>query len=282
MLRPLAAVTRTWTPPTPRAGDPLGTVAFVWRDLVGPEIARHARPSAVDGATLVVTVRSGAWSNQLAFLSEDLARKVAALPGLGAVARLRLRVGRIGSPERERSVRSSPPTAATTLGPFAPLPAEAEAAEALARLRASVGRLRALRAARCARCGTPLGAPGTCAPCAEVRAVARRTILDRALFEMPWLRREDLAALPGVDSDEYDRARERLLLRWWATLERARRERRVGPRERAIASSYVLLHAQLPPEQLTPAVMRNLLGGELAALLEGAERSDPLANAPGR
>ena len=57
--------------------------------------------------------------------------------------------------------------------------------------------------------------------------------------------------------------------RWWLLLERARRAGRVSASgvERQVASSYVLLQSRLPPDRISPAVVRNLLGDELDALL---------------
>ena len=38
-------------------------------------------------------------------------------------------------------------------------------------------------------------------------------------------------------------------------------------RERLVASSYVLLRSKLPPEEIMPATVRNVLGDELHELL---------------
>jgi len=59
------------------------------------------------------------------------------------------------------------------------------------------------------------------------------------------------------------------LQRWWVILERAKRAgtlTRCGI-ERKLASSYVLLQSRLRPDRITPAVVRNVLGPELEALL---------------
>ena len=45
------------------------------------------------------------------------------------------------------------------------------------------------------------------------------------------------------------------------------------PRERQIASSYVLLQSGLEPDRITPAVVRNLLGDELEAQLHWSART---------
>jgi hypothetical protein len=75
--------------------------------------------------------------------------------------------------------------------------------------------------------------------------------------------------LPATTPADFERARRHLLQRWWLVLERARRSKTVGRAglERQIASSYVLLHSRIPPDRITPAIVRNLLGEELEALL---------------
>jgi hypothetical protein len=52
-------------------------------------------------------------------------------------------------------------------------------------------------------------------------------------------------------------------------LERAKRAGKLSNSglERHVASSYVLLQSRLAPDRITPAVVRNLLGPELDALL---------------
>ncbi len=63
-----------------------------------------------------------------------------------------------------------------------------------------------------------------------------------------------------------------LLARWWTMLVRARAQaKRLSSdgRERLAASSYVLLRSNLPPEEIMPATVRNVLGDELNDLLYG-------------
>jgi hypothetical protein len=83
------------------------------------------------------------------------------------------------------------------------------------------------------------------------------------------------AYAPACTPDDFAQARRELLARWWVMLEYARRRRRINPNrhERQIASSYVLLQSGLPPERVTPALLRHVLGDELETLLR-AGRAD--------
>ena len=97
----------------------------------------------------------------------------------------------------------------------------------------------------------------------------------RLLFEAPWLGYAGTASLvDGLLREEYETIRSRVLSRWWRTLDRARAAKRLSRdgRERLIASSYVLLDTRLPPENVFPATVRNVLGDELHDLIYGTEQ----------
>jgi len=58
-------------------------------------------------------------------------------------------------------------------------------------------------------------------------------------------------------------------------LERARQAQRFSKDgiERTIASSYVVLKSELPPDEIRPATVRNVLGDELHDFLFGTEHT---------
>jgi hypothetical protein len=62
-----------------------------WGDIVGPEIAAHARPLGVRDGELVVVVDDPAWASQMRWLGPDLLARIASSggPELGG---LRVRV----------------------------------------------------------------------------------------------------------------------------------------------------------------------------------------------
>jgi len=62
-----------------------------WAEIVGPAIAAHTRPLALEGTTLVVAVDDPAWASQLRWLEEDLLAQLAEAGG-GQIDRLVLRV----------------------------------------------------------------------------------------------------------------------------------------------------------------------------------------------
>ena len=100
--------------------------------------------------------------------------------------------------------------------------------------------------------------------------------ISRLLFEAPWLGFAGTATLiEDLSQDEYASIRRRLLQRWWDRLRRVQLSGKLSRdgAERLIASSYVLLKSELAPERLTPAIVRNVLGDDLHALLyETVER----------
>jgi predicted nucleic acid-binding Zn ribbon protein len=59
----------------PRAA--LLTVLFSkWEQLVGPDIAAHARPRSLRQGTLVVIADQPAWATQLRFMTSDLLTRI--------------------------------------------------------------------------------------------------------------------------------------------------------------------------------------------------------------
>lgn len=63
----------------------LARIAAAWQDVVGEDVAAHARPRALRDRTLVVAVDHAAWATQLGFLSERVLAGLAAAVGPGVV-----------------------------------------------------------------------------------------------------------------------------------------------------------------------------------------------------
>ncbi len=246
-----------------------------WGEVVGAEVAKNSSPSRVVGGTLIVVTRSAAWSHQLSFLAERVRDAIAArLPSAG-IERLRFRVGalpkRAGIPLPHRS-RVAPQRDAQ--------PPAASADQALARFARNVAAAqRAKRAAgwkECEACGV-LVVPSReefCVTCSAGRLQKRALATARLLFEAPWLGFAGTAELvDGLCKPEYESLRSQLLKRWWGILEQARLAGRLSRdgRERQVASSYVVLRSKLPPEEIAPATVRNVLGDELHDLLYANE-----------
>lgn len=52
-----------------------------WAELVGPDIAAHARPHGVQDGRLIVVTDDPAWASQLRWLANDLLARIAAADG---------------------------------------------------------------------------------------------------------------------------------------------------------------------------------------------------------
>lgn len=270
-LKPLRGALAEWTPGRGSAADPLQAVAAAWPAIVGPNVAAHSAPLSLSGGTLTIATRSSAWSQQLQFLSTAILAGVRALPQAAEVERLSFRAGAMRRAQRRAPGRAAKPPG-TVLRTPAPGPA-ADLGEAFERVRQRVTALRRQAPATCRTCGVPLPeAPGDgrCAPCVGAAERERANELQRLVYMAPWLTLADVReTLPAVSAAEFERARRHLLQRWWLVLERVRRAGPTGvsPLERNVASSYVLLQSRLPPDRITPAVVLNVLGPELHALL---------------
>jgi hypothetical protein len=273
MLRPLSEALVGWSPREDGRVDPLTAVAAAWPEIVGREVARNSQPVKLAGDTLLVATRSSAWSEQLSFLAERILASLHERFGLKQTERLRFRSGRLPRAAAPRVTRG---TIAAPRG-AARVRAEATSLEdAVARFREDVARVRRAKSGagwkECSGCAT-LVAPDSgalCTACAAAASQERERFVARLLFEVPWLGYAGVAALVGTLSpQEYETIRVRLLARWWETLLRARRSKRLSAdrRERLIAGSYVIVKSGLEPERIAPATVRDLLGDELCELI---------------
>jgi Dna[CI] antecedent DciA-like protein len=268
MLRPLRTAIAEWAPEARTGGDPLGAIASAWTRLVGAGVAEHARPAQVVRETLVVVTRSSAWSQQLTFLSPKILEGLGSLEEGRAITKLRFRVGTVRATRRPRFSAPSGPGRATQMEPSAPLSADATPSDALQRFRRRLAVRRVPAEGACPECGAPHTGGGRCAPCAGRRGSEGMIAAQRLMYEAPWLKYAGTAQIvPGLERADYERWRRALLARWWEILQRARLCKRASKIERLVASSYLILHSALDPDRITPAIVRNLLGDELTALL---------------
>jgi hypothetical protein len=276
-MKPLNAALSVWRPAGAPVNDPLHAIEQCWRDVVGANVAAHSRPLQIERGTLLLVTRSSAWSQQLAFLSEQILPSVRERSGV-AIERLRFRVGPLyevpGPSAHRRKARAG-------AGKRRAEPREAPSLEdAVERFRAGVSAAERAKATagwkQCLRCGVriaPTSGPA-CVPCSNAEACERSAILARLLFEVPWLGYAGLAPIVGhLSVREYSEARRRLLSQWWDVLVRVRRSggKPLTMRDRMVASSYVLLKSELEPDRIAPAVVRNLLGDELHDIFYGNE-----------
>jgi predicted nucleic acid-binding Zn ribbon protein len=88
---------------TARLGGPpanvLATVFTRWEDLVGADIAAHARPHSLRDGVLVMVVDQPAWAGQLRYMTTDILRRLGAATGTSAVSEIRIRVAGARSPK---------------------------------------------------------------------------------------------------------------------------------------------------------------------------------------
>jgi hypothetical protein len=275
----LSRALSNWDPAAGAAErEPLTLLEAGWPDIVGAQVARNSHPSRVADGTLTVTTRSNAWSHQLSLLGEHVLRAIAARVPKARIERLRFRVGRLPQADAGRPARA--PHARPRVR--VERPEAASAAEALARFRQEVdASSRAKRSegwSACAGCGAlaPPDGGRVCAACRNASRRRRAEATARLLLEAPWLGYGGTAALvKGLREEEYEGIRAQLLTRWWSLLVQARTAKRLSRdgRERLVASSYVLLRSNVPPEEIMPATVRNVLGDELHDLIYAEQRN---------
>jgi predicted nucleic acid-binding Zn ribbon protein len=65
-----------------------------WADIVGPQLAAHARPLSLSSGVLVVAVTEPGWATQLTYLEGELLGRFREALGEGVVERVEVRLRR--------------------------------------------------------------------------------------------------------------------------------------------------------------------------------------------
>ena len=273
-LKSLKDATGRWQPAIEKNADPLVALTAAWAAIVGKDIAQHSRPLEISGDTLLIATRSSAWTQQLSFLGDEVLRSIGKTAHIGGLSKIRFRVGKLGpSVSRARGFAAS-----RTASSRAPARREEATSleEVLANFRTGVTAARRAKSAagwkECLRCGIAVAGSAYCLRCSQAETDARVHHVARLLFEAPWLGYAGIAKIiKPLPEREYESIRHRVLSRWWETLTRATRAGKLtkSGRERLIASSYIILKSGLDPEDISPSVVRNLLGDELHELIYG-------------
>jgi predicted nucleic acid-binding Zn ribbon protein len=83
----------------------VGSALGRWEEIVGPELAAHARPDGLTDGELVVIADSTAWATQLRLLAANLVKRLNAELGDGTVRRVKVR-GPAGPPRQPGAWRT--------------------------------------------------------------------------------------------------------------------------------------------------------------------------------
>lgn len=74
--------------------DVLEIVFNRWEEVVGPDLARHSRPSSIDGDRLVVTADDPTWASEFRWLENEVIARLAEVAGTDRIAAVTVRVRR--------------------------------------------------------------------------------------------------------------------------------------------------------------------------------------------
>jgi len=72
--------------------EALGGLFGHWAEIVGPQLATHARPLSLRAGVLVIAADEPGWATQLRYLESDLLGRLADALGEGVVERVEVRV----------------------------------------------------------------------------------------------------------------------------------------------------------------------------------------------
>jgi hypothetical protein len=74
------------------AGNPMRDLEEHWEDVVGADVAAHARLDSVREGAITITVDGPIWATQLRYLETAIVERAASLLGPGIVAGVKVRV----------------------------------------------------------------------------------------------------------------------------------------------------------------------------------------------
>jgi predicted nucleic acid-binding Zn ribbon protein len=74
------------------AGNPMRDLDEHWHEVVGPDVAAHARLDSVRDATVTITVDGPIWATQLRYLERTIVERAATLLGPEIVTAVKVRV----------------------------------------------------------------------------------------------------------------------------------------------------------------------------------------------
>jgi len=72
--------------------DLLSTVFQRWEEVVGPEVARHCRPAAIEAERLVVLASDATWASEVQWLASDVLARINEMSTAGRLESLTVRV----------------------------------------------------------------------------------------------------------------------------------------------------------------------------------------------
>lgn len=75
--------------------DTTAAVFARWEELVGPDLAAHARPESLRAGVLVLVTDDPAWANQLRFMAADILARVRSAVGSTELTDLRIKIRRL-------------------------------------------------------------------------------------------------------------------------------------------------------------------------------------------
>jgi len=74
------------------SSDVLSAVFGRWEEIVGPDLAAHCRPTAIDGDVVVVAVDDPAWAAELRWLHSEVVQRVSEITETTRITDIRVRV----------------------------------------------------------------------------------------------------------------------------------------------------------------------------------------------
>lgn len=276
------SVSTFYQQPKYRDGLQRGKLRECWPAIVGKLTALHTYPCKLNNHCLVIVCDAPIWIQELQLQSSLLVARINKLVNEQLVKEIHCQLGKLepSSPRPKPASRQLPAIAATNISSELQQQIQEDASTvkdlgvqtSIVKLRTFLAKRRELALAQgakpCAICGEP-SKQQVCDSCLSQKRQNDKHALYRHLNIQPWLDYEQLKLLvPGLERELYIQGRNHLCSQLrrnaWIFMNSLQPGQSLPAQLRTILIDLAVMTTNLPPEQLTEAIIKRALKPMLA------------------
>ncbi|MEL7568809.1 MAG: DUF721 domain-containing protein [Dehalobacterium sp.] len=260
-------------------------VMELWESVVGEMIIKHASVVEMHRGVLFVHVDHPVWIQHLSFAAQDIKNRLNETIGEKVVKEIRFKAGNRCNEQKIKQDIGKTASRKRALS-FE----ELEKIEAMVKeigdleIRKVVaslirqGKIITLEKQEagwieCSLCGMMIEPKKKkCFYCGlkELESLRRKTRF--LLWELPWLSYQEISShISGLNKDIYDTVRREMIQELWLQIRTAAKSRNGQKIPNAHVQTYVMLRTRMSPEKLTPEIIWQTLGENIANKLLGGQ-----------
>lgn len=260
-------------------------VMEIWEDVLGDTITKHASVHEMQRGVLFVHVDHPAWIQHLSFAAIDIKKKLNAAVGAKVVKEIRFKAGnRCDKPKKYQDMNNSeqlivhiPQEENKNIESIVQEIEDPEIRKITASFIKQGKKLNIYKQKRgwktCPQCGVFIKpTEDKCIHCALQAVQALRSSTRSLLWELPWLPYTEIRDhVQGLDQETYDSVRREMIQQLWEKFRISSKNLKSSKLSKTYIQTYVLLRTRLSPEELTPEIIWQTLGNNMANKLLGGQ-----------